>query len=236
MAGQPRGQVLLVEAPERLDGQDRGESAEAPALDALGDAVALLAVEDGAEGSEVQAEAGGAEAAEVVDGLAEGVVEQAVGVLAGVPAHQVEGVAVDRRGRDELAHRRRPAVRIRHDGQQQAGVARVEEPAEHHREAPLLLAGARQAHDGHEARHPGRIDRGRVEELDRVAVAGHAGVGLAEPLHLAALEREGRQVDHGLVAEVEPAHPALGVDRQPVLPGADHRHPPAVAVGEGAEG
>ncbi len=71
---------------------------------------------------------------------------------------------------------------------------------------------------------------GRVQEANRVAVAGDPVDRLAEPLHLPALEREGPWVDHGLVADVDEAHPRRLVGRQPLLARAHDAEAPAVAV------
>ena len=83
---------------------------------------------------------------QVLDGGAQGEVEQPVGMVARVAAHEVEGEAVDAGGRDELAHGRGRAVGGADHGEQQTGVAGVEDPAQHHGEAPLVLALAGQAH------------------------------------------------------------------------------------------
>ncbi len=152
-----------------------------------------------------------------------------------VAPHQVQRVAVDARGRDELAHGRRRPVGAPHHGQQQPGVAGVEDPTEHHGEAPLVLALAAEAHQGGELVPQGGVQPGRIVEGDGVAVLLDAVVGLAEPLHVAARQGEGLDTHHRLVTEVDVVHPRVAVDRQPVLARTHHRRHPAVVVGEPPE-
>ena len=80
------------------------------------------------------------------------------------------------------------------------------------------------------------LEVGRVQEAHGVAVAGDPVDRLAQPLHLAALERELARVDDRLVADVEEAHARGLVGGQPRLAGGHHAQPPAVAVDVAAEG
>ena len=94
-------------------------------------------------------------------------VEQAVGVLAVVAAHEVERVAVDARRRDELAEGDRGAVGAVGDRQQQALVAGVEDAPEGHREAALHLATPGPRHDRPQgaSRSPRSIRAGSWNEI-----------------------------------------------------------------------
>ena len=93
------------------------------------------------------------------------------------------------------------------------------------------------------------VEVGRVQEADRVAVAGHTVDRLAQALHLASLERELTGVHDRLVADVEEAHARRLVGREPFLARTHHAEAPPVAVhvvpervpdvgplGEGADG
>ena len=172
----------------------------------------------------------------MVDGRAKGEVEQPVRVLARVSPHQVEREAPDGRGRHELAHGRRKAVRAVDDGEEEAGVPGIEESSQHHGEAALLVPPPVHPHQLDQGASDLGADVGGVEELHGVAVALDSVDGLAQPLHLPALEREPLHVDHCLVAEVEVAHPGVSIVGQPLLGRRHHRHSPAVAVAVPAEG
>ena len=156
-------------------------------------------------------------------------------MVAGVPSHQVQGVAVDAPGRHELAHGRGPAVGAAHHGEEQVGVTGVEDPSEHHGEAALVLALPAEAHQGGELGGERRVEVARIVERGRVAVLRDAVVGLAESFHRPTGQGEGLHPHHGLVPEVDVVHPRVAVDRQPVLAGAHDRRHPAVAVGEPSE-
>ena len=139
------------------------------------------------------------------------------------------------RGRDELAHGRRVAVGSGDHAQDEALVARVEDPSEHHGEAALEVAPPALGHEPVSCRAVSPVETGRVVERDRVAVLGDAVVGLAQALHVPAGQRERLHVDHGLVADVDVVHARGPVDGQPVLAGAHDGDDPAVVVGEAAE-
>ena len=132
----------------------------------------------------------------------------------------------------ELAHGHRGAVGAFDQSEEQAVVAGVEQPTQHHGEATLLFAPAAL---GHQLGHPCRVLRvqvGRIEEARRVPVAGHPVDRLAQPLHLPAVERELARVDDGFVADVEEAHPGGLVRGQPLLAGPHDAEAPPVAVDE----
>ena len=128
-------------------------------------------------------------------------------------------------------------VRAAHHGEQQAGVPRVEDPAQHHREPALVLALPAHGHQRGQllGQRPGSRRAGIVEG-GRVAVLGDPVVGLAQALHVAAGQGEGLDPHHRLVAEVDVVHARVAVDGEPVLAGPHHRGDPAVAVGEPPEG
>ncbi len=105
------------------------------------------------------------------------------------------------------------AVGPGHHAQDQALVAGVEDPAEHHGEAPLELAPPALGHEPGELRGGVAVEAGRVVERGRVAVLGDAVVGLAQPLHVPAGQRELLDVDHRLVADVDVVHAGGPVDR-----------------------
>ncbi len=112
----------------------------------------------------------------------------------------------------------------------------IEHPAQHHREAALVLTLSAQAHQGGELGGQGRVEVGRVVEGGGVAVLGDPVVGLAQPLHAAAGQGERLDPHHRLVPEVDVVHARVAVDGQPLLAGAHHRGDPPVAVGEPSEG
>ena len=121
------------------------------------------------------------------------------------------------------------------DGEEQPGVAGVEDPAQHHGEAALVLTTAAQAHQRDELGGECRVESGRVVEGGGIAVLLDSVVGLAQALHAASGQGELLDVHHCLVADVDVVHPRVSVDGQPLLAGAhDGRHP-TVIVGEPAE-
>ncbi len=171
----------------------------------------------------------------MLDGRAQREVQQAIGVVARVAPHEVERKPVDARRRHELAHGCRRSVGRPDHRQHEAGISRVEDPAEHHREAPLVLALPAQAHQSGELLGERGVEVGRIVEGGGVAVLLDPVVGLAQPLHVLAGQCERLDLHHRLVAEVDVVHPRVAVDGQPLLAGAHHRGGPAVVVGELAE-
>ena len=235
IAGEPLGLVLGVEPPEGLNLGEVGEALEEPALGPLHGPVPLVSRQGGAQGGEVEAQSLVALVPEMLDGRAQSEVDQAVRVVARVTSHEVEGVPADARGRHELAHGRSRPIRPTDHGEQEAGVPRIEHPAEHHGKAPLVLALAAHAHEGGQLLGKGGVEMGRVVEGRGVAVFLYPVEGLPESFHFASGEGEGLYLHHRLVAQVDVVHPRVSVDGEPLLACSHDRCDPPVVVGEAPE-
>ena len=171
----------------------------------------------------------------MLDGGAEGEVEQPVGMVPGIPPHQIEGIAVDAGSRDELAHRRRLALGGADHGQQQPGVPGIEHPSQHHREPPFVLSLPAEAHQRGQFLGQFGGNAGGIVERNRVPLVLDPVVGLAQTLLAAAGQRESWNVHHRLIAEVDVVHARIPIHGEAVLPGTHHRRDPSVAVGETPE-
>ena len=250
---------LGVEPPQRLDLHGVAHPPQYPRLDALRQALAGLAGQHGPHGGKVEPEAVAVPGPQLLDGLNHREVHEAIGVLAVVAAHQVEGEATDPGRRHVLAkgHRRaefvvavilsgdarsrggggaRPAPSLApgegpvHHRQKEAGVVGVEGPAEGHGESPLHVAATALGHDPLQRSPQGGVQLRGVVETDPVAVPGDPVDGLPQSLEASALQPEAAYSHHALIPDVEVMHAGRAIDRQPLLTGAQPAERPPVLV------
>src|SRR3984893_8575826 len=229
VARDPARTELGVEVEERLDLEVRVEALDDPCLRGLESRQFGPFFDDPLERREVERHLLDAVGPRPLDRVDDHALVDTVGPYRVAP-HRVEREAAPGKAGDVSLKPDRRAARVATDDHHAVAIPAREQVVERHREPALGCAGAVTFGDPDEGPAQRRIEIALAVDLGGEPEVLRAVERLAHRPHGPTLEAEGRDIDHGLVAEIVRPHPGVLVQRETVATGTHDRRSPTPLV------